>query len=221
MIVGESSKKYHLHRKLLCFHSTFFAAAFFGNFLEGITSELKLPEDDAKAFDVFVHWLYRGSLPQSPDMQENSGDPFRYLLVYSMAEKWFLPRLQDAVCDQIRMWTLLKCPSSAFFNNLYDITSSGCKLRQYFVKTFIFWAQKDPSIANTILEENGDLAVDVAKEMFLRLNISPGGNSEFPDPNSLPLCDFHVHRPYYHLCQPPWFVPSKWHKVSKALKGDK
>lgn len=221
MIVGESSKKYRLHKKLLCYHSTFFAAAFNGNFQEGITGELKLPEDDAKAFDIFVHWLYSGSLPIYQSLREQLGEPFCWLLVYSMGEKWFIPRLQDMVCDHVRASMFFKCPSRTFLNCLYDVTSSGCKLRQYFVKKFIVWALKNPSNANTTLEQNGDLAVDVAKEMFLRLSISPGGDSQFPDPNGFPLCDFHVHKPEYYHCRPPWFALRKWSVLSTALNGGK
>lgn len=115
-----------------------------------------------------------------------------------MADKWFIPTLQDVVCDQVRtryMGDL--CPLPAFFEHLYNETSPSCKLRQYFVKKFAVYAsslEKDPARITKTLEQNADFAIDVAKEAFLYPRLCGYGPRQiFKDPDILPACDFHVH----------------------------
>ena len=199
MIVGPSSRNYRLHKKLLCHHSTFFDAAFNGDFQEGVSGQLKLPEEEAGAFDIFVHWLYKGSLPRVQYSTTPFSQPSKYLLVYAMGEKWFIPLRQDNVFDQLRCcwWIFYTCQSRSFVKTLYEATSPGCKLRQYFVKPFIFNALQTNNLATAeeTLEGNGELAIDVAEEMFRKLSLTPGSDLHFPDTERLPLCEFHVHRP--------------------------
>jgi len=195
VLVGEVPKRYFLHKKLLCYYSTFFDAAFNGAFQESISGELKLPEEEARVFDVFVHWLYRGSLPLCW-YGMSCATPSDCVSVYAMGEKWFIPRLQNDVCDRVRFWFVAdELPSSQFFNLLYEATSPGCKLRQFFVKLFIYIALRKikPDVVNSILEQNGDLAIDVAKETFLKLSVKVGPQSGFRSPERLPACEFHVH----------------------------
>lgn len=197
MTVGTPSKKYRLHKNLLCHHSTFFDATFNGEFKEWKDGELRLPEDEVRAFDTFVNWLYRGSLPphgphRSPDSALDD------LSLYAMAEKWFIPTLQDAVCDQFRTRYIGDvCPLPYFFDHLYSETSPSCKLRQYFVKKFVMYAssaQKEPARVTKALEQNADFALDVAKETFSSLNLGGFGSQQiFKNPENLPLCDFHAH----------------------------
>lgn len=197
MLVGKVQRRYCLHKKLLCYYSTFFDAAFNGAFQESMSSQLKLPEEEAGVFDIFVHWLYRGSLPTCwPGM--SVATPSDCFSIYAMGEKWFIPRLQDEVCNRVRIWfDDDELPSSSFFNLLYEATSPGCKLRQFFVKRLIYCAlrKKEPDIINSILEQNGELAIDVAKETFLKLSVNVGPESGFQSPERVPACEFHVHGP--------------------------
>lgn len=179
MIVGPSSRNYRLHKRLLCHHSAFFDAAFNGEFQEGVSGQLSLLEEDADAFDLFVHWLYRGSLPHYDDLCTS----LDWFSLYTMGDKWFMPRLQDRVCVEMRKyWCCHQFPGRLFLQNLYKTTSPGCKLRQYFVKKVIFYAMRgtDQATINDALEENAELAIDIAKEMLEKVRIIPGFDPEFP-----------------------------------------
>ncbi|KAI9877669.1 MAG: hypothetical protein M1830_002338 [Pleopsidium flavum] len=225
--VGAISKKYRLHKNLLCHHSTFFDAAFNGEFKEGKTGELRLPEDRVSAFDMFVNWLYRGSLPPSrvygvlDGVYGGDDSALDDLSLYAMAEKWFIPTLQDALCDQLRTRYIGgACPLPYFFENLYSETSPSCKLRQYFVKKFVVYAssaQKDPVRVNKTLEQNADFAIDVAKETFSNLILS--GFGLFKNPENLPLCDFHAH-PMDKPCQSAQSKAASTSAPGQNLFGD-
>lgn len=208
MIVGAAATRYALHEALLTYHSTFFFDLIYNeDWKRGRSGELRLPEEDAASFDLFVHWIYRGSFNH---VDFSLARRYDYLSVYALGEKWSIPRLQDSVCDEMRkMWLTHGLPESAFFRKLYQTTLPGCKLRQYFVKKFVFHAlQKDrPANLDDTLEENGGLAIDVGKEMFKNLGITPGPDSDFPRPESLSLCIFHVHGPELG-CRPPWTLQS-------------
>ena len=192
MLVGRAAKKYCLHKTLLCHHSTFFDAAFNGEFKEGKSGELRLPEETPDSFDLFVHWLYRGSFFGLNDPERR----YNYLSVYTMGVKWFIPELQDKVCDEMRtFWYMYGIPDSFFFQELYKNTSPGCKLRQYFVKKFISYAiyEDHPANVNDILELNEELAVDVAKETFKNLSMTAKLESDLPRVELLSRCSFHIH----------------------------
>lgn len=171
VLVGEVPKRYCLHKKLLCHHSTFFAAAFDGDFQEGTSSQLRLPEEEAGAFDIFVHGLYTGSLPRTW-YGVHVAKPSSCVSVYAMGEKWFIPRLQDDIsCELRKRFDGNECPPCSLFNKLYEATRPECKLRQYFVKKFVSCAldKGNLDISNSILEQNGEFAIDVAKETILKL----------------------------------------------------
>ncbi|KAL9620200.1 MAG: hypothetical protein Q9160_005209 [Pyrenula sp. 1 TL-2023] len=81
IFVGPEEKPYLLHKNLLITRCEYFRAAF-GNgrrFTEGRTSEMKFPENDPAAFDLFVHWIYSASLPTLTDFPS----PYKGILALS------------------------------------------------------------------------------------------------------------------------------------------
>lgn len=68
IIVGDDSDragtktKYLVHKELLTAASPFFAAALNSTFAEGMSQEVRLPEEKPDIFEWFLQWLYTGSL---------------------------------------------------------------------------------------------------------------------------------------------------------------
>ena len=60
--VGQERIHYHLSLKLLSHHSSYFDKAFNGDFKEGATKRLDLPDEDIHAFNLLVQWIYSGQV---------------------------------------------------------------------------------------------------------------------------------------------------------------
>ena len=60
--VDANQKTWHLPKKLLTTHSTFFAAALDGGFAEQDSKMVNLPEVLSKEFQIWIKWLYLGKL---------------------------------------------------------------------------------------------------------------------------------------------------------------
>ena len=114
--VGVEAENFLLHKGLLTDKCpAFFGAAFKGGFSEAESSSIKLPEDDATAFRLFVDWLYCGTIPAVPFRREWMGQSVKtmkssgqldaerpYHQLYYMAEKWLIYPLANHAIDFIR-----------------------------------------------------------------------------------------------------------------------
>lgn len=98
VLVGPKRKKFPIHKKLLCNASDFFSKAFNGGFQEAKDGSMNLPVDDPTAFELFIDWLYRSSLPS---LREFEGRKTLYNL-YFFAEKLCLNDLANQTMDKIR-----------------------------------------------------------------------------------------------------------------------
>ncbi|PVH82574.1 hypothetical protein DL98DRAFT_586179 [Cadophora sp. DSE1049] len=92
--VGGNGKTFKVHKNLLCDKVPVFAAMFNGGFQEASTGLARLPEDDEKAFEYFLGWLYRGTL----DIVENC---YQFFNLYGFAEKYNLEELMDLTMDAL------------------------------------------------------------------------------------------------------------------------
>lgn len=62
LIVGPSETKLSCHKALMGFFSEFFDAALYGNFKEGETNTVRLPEEAPDDVVAFVAWIYSGHI---------------------------------------------------------------------------------------------------------------------------------------------------------------
>lgn len=133
VVVGSEPKVYHLHRNLICHHSASLLVLIDVLDRTGKSYLLELLlKFDKRAFDIFVHWLYRGSLPVLPDRAES------YIKVYGMAETCRIAPLQDAVCDYLQQLRVSQFqPLEETIQVLYAHTSPGCLLRKLLVQALV------------------------------------------------------------------------------------
>lgn len=81
-MVGPTEEAFFIHTNLAVAKSTFFKSAMNGNWIEASTKKVELPEDDRKAFKVFVHWLYYDTVEYKLGAEED------WLKI--LAEAWIL-----------------------------------------------------------------------------------------------------------------------------------
>jgi BTB/POZ domain len=96
-VIDPSLSKFLIHKNLICYHSPFFAAAFNGSFIEGITQSMTLDVDE-EAFGVLVNWSYSQCVVSKFGRRPCCDTLGR---VWIMAERFMMPILQNQVMDVI------------------------------------------------------------------------------------------------------------------------
>lgn len=60
--VGKDERRFVAHKDTLSRSSTFFQAAFSGEWLESKEKLVRMPEQDSTVFSIYLHWRYLGSI---------------------------------------------------------------------------------------------------------------------------------------------------------------
>jgi len=205
--VGPESTRFQLHKDLLIDKCpTFFAAALDGSFRQAQELVIDLPEDDSKAFSLFVDWLYSGRMPVIPTEQKwyklgienhiSAGlveAEQNYHTLYYMAEKWCLENLRDKIIDRIRKFhdetktTIHPDLIIAGYRN----TPESSILREYLCRTLAYElsinARSLPMLRSEIATEQPGILVDMLA-YFERFGHLEGMES----PDDAGGYDFHV-----------------------------
>jgi hypothetical protein len=138
--VGPKRKKFLVHKKLICDRSEYFSKAFKGGFQETEKGVMYLPEDDIEAFDSFVNFIYRNTLPKfvkdEDPPTEDAIDEYgceKLAPLFYLAEKYCMNELANKVMDAIQDHGLKYevMPGEADMRTFYENTRHKSKLRLY------------------------------------------------------------------------------------------
>ena len=122
---------WYLPKKLLVEYSTFFAAALNGNFAEGKTHCVTLPEEDPDIFRIFVQWLYRGGALSESDSMGVCGDE-DYIRTWALGDELGCSKLQDTAMLQIITFQVeLLRTEPTEINLIHELTAPGSLLRKF------------------------------------------------------------------------------------------
>jgi hypothetical protein len=130
-----------VHKDLLCEHSPFFAAALNGQFAEGISRTISLPDVDPKHFEHVVLWLYTQCLETSDYFYKDSKPTYFALLdIYSLADRLAIEGMRNAVVDRIaelaERTNSVPTPSDTYI--LYESIRDGAPVRRLVLDLFAF-----------------------------------------------------------------------------------
>ena len=135
--VGPKRKEYQIHKVLLA--SCEYWRKFLDSKLPEDSQAMHLPEQDPNIWDLFVNWLYRGSLKdicvENEDMAETQVR--QYIMLYSRAEQWAIPTLQNKIMD---LWTTSDWDWSCDVDKIHSVykrTLRDSPLRSYVVDGFL------------------------------------------------------------------------------------
>ncbi|KAG9242334.1 hypothetical protein BJ878DRAFT_482108 [Calycina marina] len=200
---GDHARKYHIHKSILCEHSDFFQKMFNSNLLEGITNTATLPEDDPNTFEVFVGWIYRGTIevPNTTTREKFNSRVGSLKLLFFFAEKYSLVPIMDRAMNMLiehqnATHTLFTCDS---MRNVYQTTRQTSRLRLYASRTFAYVmmhfgdGERGDNWATNELQQ---LAVD-EPDIMLNAMMALRKHDGLPidHPRKAPKCDYHQHGP--------------------------
>ena len=100
-----------------------------------------LPQQRPKTWDLFVNWLYRGSLKDICVENEDAAkkQAIQYILLYTRAEEWAIPALQNKIMDKLHAWTppIWHWFADDVTSHAYEATPRDSPLRSYLVDCFL------------------------------------------------------------------------------------
>jgi hypothetical protein len=91
---GPTEETFYVHKDFICFHSPFFDAAFNGNFAEGQSQVMRLPDVEPATFGFVVEWIYKKSF-------NDKGTIGTAIRVWILADRFLMPTLQNKAMDAI------------------------------------------------------------------------------------------------------------------------
>ncbi|KAF7894599.1 uncharacterized protein EAF01_010049 [Botrytis porri] len=126
IIVGKEKRKFAVHKQLICESVTYFRGAFSaGGFKESQDCSMDIPEDDPGVFEYFMHWLYRGTVPEAKILEN-----FDQLLgVYIFAEKLCVNELANKAIDALQAISK---------SDDFDHTSPTSPLRKWYIHALVY-----------------------------------------------------------------------------------
>ena len=199
--IGPKRKEYQVHRGLLASHE------YWSKYLDSKLAEdsqiVHLPEQYPDTWDLFVNWLYRGSLKdicvENEDMAKDQA--ILYILLYTSAEKWAIPALQNKIMDKLHAWTtsIWYWFSDCWTRLVYEATPRDSPLRCYLVDSVL--AQS--SLWEADYENGGRTAqlksqLDFGNQEFVLecfealMQLTPKAKLRAPDRKS--ACTYHKHK---------------------------
>ena len=194
--VGKSKRHWSLHRNLLCHHSTYFQDNF-GEEHKNKTGKLELLDQDPRAFELLVKWLYQGKIDDVSDMPMDKkwdyADACQKL--YLLCDKINLPQLKNFAIDQFRKGCFEAglVPGPEEMKPIYDNTPPSSPFRRLVSRIAARQimdpdSQNDAGTYRMCFEGNSDFAIDVINAIR-----EGAGGTLFPDPTGGGGCSYHEH----------------------------
>jgi len=196
--VGKMKRKWSLHRNILCHHSTWFQKQVEGPAKKN-DGKVELFDDDPKAFELLVKWLYQGKIDDVSDMHvEKKWDyAFACQQLYVLCEKIKLPQLKNYAIDQFRKgcYEAGLVPGPEEMKPIYEKTPRDSPFRKLVSRIAARQimdpeSESDASKYKECFQSNADFAVDVINAIK-----EGSGGKLFHDPTEEDGCHYHEHYP--------------------------
>ncbi len=191
--VGAKRKKYSVHSSVFLSQCPWFEESE-NWFAEGAEdASLYLKDESVEALELFLEWLYRGSIrPMCADADffDDCGHGELYLL----AGKWKTEILQNHVMDSLLDWCREHdgWVEPKEIRIIFDQTASSSPLRHFVIRqTAHFlstsdWADEEDEWRE-LLDIGGDFAFEVMKAL------RDSARRKIKSPGDQANCDFHIH----------------------------
>ena len=191
--VGIEQKQYCLHRNLLFSQSSFFEQAANKRSTDSDDAPLILDEVQVAPFELFVEWLYRGTIqPMSADAKFSGGSGHGEL--YFLAGEWKMENLQNTVMDSVITWCRDHCGrvDDKTIRIIFNHDDPSPPLRQFVVRQAAHflstsdWATEEDEWRK-LIDIGGDFGFEVMKVL------RDPSRRKIKSPGDQPSCDFHRH----------------------------
>lgn len=127
IVVGPERKSFELPKDLLAYYSPVFDRSFNGNFIEGQTQTMQLPEDTVEDFEVLVEYAFHHGVGNKLSISENGRHAAKRCISFlKYADQYDLGDVSTLVCDALRP-ALIEGGASAFEPSFIEVVFSLTK----------------------------------------------------------------------------------------------
>lgn len=192
---------FSIHEGLIRGSSDFFDKAMGGTWKEAADRVINLPDDDPDVFRIYLHWLYRGSIPCGWLKPETVSDVhyIHFAKAYVLGDKLQDEDFCDADIDAIIQMASVRgkdgrnfFPGRDAVRHLYDNTLPSSRGRRFLVALYLHHAEKD------WFGDDKDRKV-FGIEFLCDLAVAFLDKTAYPDPLEVSAatdpCEYHHHDP--------------------------
>lgn len=196
VLVGEQPKSYTLHKCFATKSSEFFVKATNGRWKEGKDKSVPLPDCMPEIFDIYLHWLYTGSivLNITEDDEDRGTSEINELMHLYVLGNFLLDRpfrnvIVDRTLEVNRLYK--KYPGSEAINIIWPETPADCQMQRLILR---FWAiRRTPEkLAGSTEKTPQDFTSCLLKELGIIRDLGDSGR-EAQVPSFIRRCDYHEH----------------------------
>ncbi|KAH8601405.1 hypothetical protein B0O99DRAFT_736614 [Bisporella sp. PMI_857] len=94
---GDKQESFAVHKNIVMSQSSFFAAAFQSNFLEGTTQIMDLDDVEPSIFGMVVHWLYFNKIDGGGHLLATTDKLVMRAKVWVLGRRFLMPQLQNYI----------------------------------------------------------------------------------------------------------------------------
>ncbi|TGO45509.1 hypothetical protein BCON_0386g00010 [Botryotinia convoluta] len=124
IIVGPEKKSFELPKDLLSYYSPVFDRSFNGNFIEGQTQTMELPEDTVEDFEVLVEYIFHHGVGDKLSISKHGRHAAEHCISFlKYADKYDLGDVSTLVYDALRP-ALIEGGASAFNSSFIEVVFS-------------------------------------------------------------------------------------------------
>ena len=134
---GDAKKVWHLPEKLLMSNSTFFTAALQGGFAEGLSKNVKLPQEDAEIFKYFVEWLYVGY------DQAAAFEPEFLVHLWTLGDRLGCSLMQNDAMRKLIAYEYDDHIEEVTLNQIYELSAPKSKIRRLAIDKCLYHIRQD------------------------------------------------------------------------------
>lgn len=198
--VGESKRRYSVHRNLLCHHSEALELELTGDGKKR-PEVIDLGDYPVEAFELFLRWIYTGKLDDVSDIFEPH-DKYNYAVsnhgLYRLCERFDMPQLKNVAMDQYRRGLFLSdlVPDPDELSQIYRQSPSGSPWRRLMTRIAARQimdpeSDRDVEAYRQCFADNADFAVDLISA--IKQGANPTLFDDPTDPEVEDSCSYHDH----------------------------
>lgn len=172
---GEYRESFDVHEALITARSIFFKNALSGNWKEAQERVVNLPEDDPAIFAIYVHSIYNGELPTTPDSEtlnlspdwENRGICKFYVLAEKLQDIGAKNSAIDALIARSKVKDdhgVGRAPAPGSVKVIYNGTTAGSSARKLLVD---FYAHR--ASLSYMAEAEAELPEDFKHDLLIKM----------------------------------------------------
>ncbi|MCJ1475312.1 hypothetical protein MMC13_003974 [Lambiella insularis] len=211
--VGKDAQDFGIHKGLLCEASSYFKAAFAGDFQEARENLVHLREDDAGSFQRFQLWLYTGTIFDVGESIDSLSQKF-LIELYVWADLRGIPKLQDSLMDilQISLESTFKDDGKpldpALIELVYSSTLQSSPLRTLWAHYYsLLGISTSPSLFKedkTLGDLPRDFLLDIISVLLKKAGETKTKSKAGRGYEYLPSCRLHAHGQGVLCTASPW-----------------